>query len=368
MSTIPFTLIEGAIAMPRLRPLDRLPTPFGRDWTLLPPGQSWRTEIKALYAAVLRTFCMSDKAILSFCTWVPLNARRAAAAVASAATATRATTVFHPAREETPHGGAEAGALTMVEAPVFVSRSRDVPPHWKAFAGGACALSGAAILAWIAFDDSAHRQMIAVEKPVVTATANRDVPPAQRRVPDVVIAREPVSGGAVKARARSATSARAERASSSARSTYAPVPRATQAAAAPHVASSDPVSRRHTLRETAGSRREKTRDHLARSTTANPLSRAAPMVDGMPHITVPPSAQRTSPAPSAAGNYSPLAPAQLGVDEYADVTMSAATHLRDIAPPPRPAASNHSPIGNGTEWINHMSQRRVTEVPDQFGK
>ncbi|NKJ46728.1 hypothetical protein CIC12_08225 [Burkholderia sp. SG-MS1] len=367
MSTIQFTLIEGAIAMPRLRPLDRLPTPFGRDWTLLPPGQSWRTDIKALYAAVLRTFCMSDKAILSFCRWVPLNARRAAAAVASAATATRATTVFHPAREETPHGGAEAGALPMAEAPVLVSRSRDVPPHWKAFAGGACALSGAAILAWIAFDHSAHRQTIAVEKTVVTANANGDVPPAQRRVPEVVIGREAVGGGAVKARASSAASVRAERASSSARSTYAPVSSATQAAP-PRVASSDTGSRRHTLRTTASSRREKTRDHLARSTTANPLSRAASMADGMPHITVPPIARRTSPAPSTAGKYSPPAPARLGIDEYADVTMSAATRLRDIAPPPRPAASNHSPLGNGTEWMNHISQRRVTEVPDQFGK
>lgn len=370
MSTIPFTLIEGAIAMPRLRPLDRLPTPFGRDWTLLPPGQSWRSEIKALYAAVLRTFCMSDQAILSFCRWVPLNARRAAGAVASTATATatRATTVFHPTREETPHGGAEAGALPMVEGPVFVSMSRGVPPHWKAFAGGACALSGAALLAWIAFDHLAHRQMIAVEKPMVTATANRVVPPAQHRVPAAVTAREPAGGGAVKAWARSATSAHAERASSAARSTYAPASSATQAVAAPRVASSDAVSRRHTLHEAADRRREKTRAHLTRSTAANPLSLVAPMADEMQHLTVPPIAQRTSPAPSIAGSYSPSAPARLGIDEYADVKMSAATHLRDIAPPFHPAASNHSPAGSGTEWMNHMSQRRVTEVPDQFAK
>jgi hypothetical protein len=92
------------------------------------------------------------------------------------------------------------------------------------------------------------------------------------------------------------------------------------------------------------------------------------MADDMPDFTVRPIAQRTSPAPSTAGRYSPPAPAQLGIDEYADVTMSAATHLREIAPPPRPVASNHSPGGNGTEWMNHLSQRRVTEVPDQFGK
>src|ERR1700744_3117835 len=49
MSTIPLTLIEGAIAMPRLRPLRYVPTSFGRDWALLPPARNWRAELKALY-------------------------------------------------------------------------------------------------------------------------------------------------------------------------------------------------------------------------------------------------------------------------------------------------------------------------------
>jgi hypothetical protein len=59
---------------------------------------------------------------------------------------------------------------------------------------------------------------------------------------------------------------------------------------------------------------------------------------------------------------------QCEADEDASMTLSAGTHLRNTAPPARPASSiNPSAIG-GTEWINHMSQRRVTEVPDQFTK
>jgi hypothetical protein len=48
--------------------------------------------------------------------------------------------------------------------------------------------------------------------------------------------------------------------------------------------------------------------------------------------------------------------------------MSAGTHLRNIAPPSRPAASLNQPGSDGTEWVDHMSQRRVTDIPNQFVK
>ncbi|CAB3794138.1 hypothetical protein LMG28614_03863 [Paraburkholderia ultramafica] len=364
MSTIPLTLVEGPIALPRVRPLGHLPAPFGRDWALLPPGHSWRTELKALYAAMLRTFCMSDKAILSFCRWVPLNPRRAAAA-ASAATAKRAT-VFAPPRDEAPHVFAEAAALPMAEGPAVGTLSRGAPPHWRALAGGACALSGAAMLAWIAFGHLAHRQLIDDVKPADTVTASLDAQPAkppQHRLSDAVTTREPAAGKG-NARTRSAASARVGGAP-----IYAPAPNQTRATAARRASTNDTLShRRHALRETTDSRREKARRYLAHGAAANPLSQIAAMSDDMPRIAVPPVAQRASPRPSAAGSYSPLAPARLGIDEYADVTTFAATHLRDMAPPSRPATSINPSAANGTEWMNHLSQRRVTEVPDQFAK
>jgi hypothetical protein len=62
----------------------------------------------------------------------------------------------------------------------------------------------------------------------------------------------------------------------------------------------------------------------------------------------------------------------LGNDEYASVTMSAGTHLRGMAAGSRAgteAAASTTPIDtNSTEWMNRMSQRRVTDIPDQFSK
>jgi hypothetical protein len=364
MFTIPLTLVEGPIALPRVRPLDHLPAPFGHDWALLPPGHSWRTELKALYAAMLRTFCMSHKTIFSFCRWVPLNTRRAAAE-GSAAAAKRAT-VFDAPHGEAPHVFAEAAALPVAEGPAVGILSRGAPPHWRALVGGACALSGAAMLAWIAFGHLAHRQAIDDVKPADTVTASLDAQPAQpaqHRMADAVTTRE-AADGKVNARTRSAASARIGVAPA-----YAPASTQTKATAAPRAATNDTLSRsRHALRETTNSQREKTRRHLARGAAANPLSHIAAMSDDMPRSAVPPVVQRASPRPSAAGSYSPLAPARLGNDEYADLTMVAATHLRDIAPPSRPATSINPTAANGTEWMNHMSQRRVTEVPDQFAK
>jgi hypothetical protein len=203
-------------------------------------------------------------------------------------------------------------------------------------------------------------------KPADTVTASLDAQPAQsaqHRLSDAVSTREAAAGKA-NARTRSAPSTRGGVAP-----LYAPTSTQTKATAAPRASTNDTLSRRrHTARETTASQREKTRHRLARGAAANPLSHIAAMPDAMPHIAVPPVAQRASPRPSAAGSYSPLAPARLGIDEYADVTMFAATHLRDIAPPSRPAPSSNPPAANGTEWMNHMSQRRVTEVPDQFAK
>ena len=364
MSTIPLTLIEGSIALPRLRPFDRLPTPFGRDWALLPPGHSWRAELKALYAAVLRTFCMSDQTIFSFCRWVPLNARRASAS-ASAATATRAT-VFNAPRDKATPTFAEAAALPTLEGRSFGTLSRGLPPQRAALAGGACALGGAAMLAWIAFGHLAHRHAIGDVKSAHTLVAKRDAQPAKLHLSDAVMTRQAATGE-VSARTRSVAAARVGGAP-----TIGPASTSTKvtsvATVAPNASTHDALSRpAHTLRDRIGKQHKKPRRQFVRNTAANRLSQVAAMADDMSPIAIAPVAPRALPGPSAAGSYSPLAPARLGSNEYAGVTMSATTHLRDIAPPPS-ATSNNPSGSSGTEWMNHMSQRRVTEVPDQFTK
>jgi hypothetical protein len=122
------------------------------------------------------------------------------------------------------------------------------------------------------------------------------------------------------------------------------------------------------MRETTRRHDKENRRHTAQIATANQPSHVAAMANDLPRVAIPASASQVSPKPSAAGPYSPPAPTRLGVDEYDAVTMSAATHLRDIAPPSRPASSNNPSRTSGTEWMNRMSQRRVTEIPDQFTK
>jgi len=45
--------------------------------------------------------------------------------------------------------------------------------------------------------------------------------------------------------------------------------------------------------------------------------------------------------------------------------MSAGTHVREMTT----ATVSRARIDtDSTEWMNHMSQRRVTEIPDRFSK
>jgi hypothetical protein len=72
-------------------------------------------------------------------------------------------------------------------------------------------------------------------------------------------------------------------------------------------------------------------------------------------------------ASSAAASDASFVQARFGANEYAGVTTSATLPLRDVATLPRIAVSNNLPA-NSTEWMNHMSQRRVTEIPEQFAQ
>jgi hypothetical protein len=153
MLTIPLTPIEGHMALPRARPFDGLPVPFGREWALLPPNFSVRPQLKGLYAAMLRTFCLSADTIRSMCRWEsrPENVRaddgdQAALKVSTVdRLVTRTKTAVAPV------------------APYRSTRKR------AALAGGAVAAGGIAVLTWIALKDSPIHQAQNVASPDTTA-------------------------------------------------------------------------------------------------------------------------------------------------------------------------------------------------------
>ncbi|RKF49108.1 hypothetical protein [Paraburkholderia fungorum] len=391
-TTLPLTLIEGSMALPSLSSqCRRLPPPFGRAWALVPPVRSLRAELKALYAAVLRTFCVNAETIRALCHWE--SPRKPPAASSAFASPAPSTTVL-----DAPAGGSfqtstEAAPFSPVSTPMAPASPRGGSMHWGALAGGACALGGAAMLAWIAFGHPTQRHSVSDVKPAAKVPVRQEAQLSNRHASDAAatpqaaannraLALAPnaaslpahVAGTSGSAPASSeklsgvvATAAPRDVAASPATGIVAPVK-----ATPPRAATNKKISRRRDkLRASEPSQHKE----MGRSSLATVATQRSPQLPGIslmnyeaPQIAVPAIAQRTSPKPSAAGPYSPLAPSRLGTDEYASTTLSASTHLRNITPPSRPASSINPPGTNGTEWINQMSQRRVTEVPDQFVK
>ncbi|HWT36160.1 MAG TPA: hypothetical protein VN289_07745, partial [Paraburkholderia sp.] len=114
------------------------------------------------------------------------------------------------------------------------------------------------------------------------------------------------------------------------------------------------------------------RDGLAKASVRR-IPRATPhSLDIMPRHGVPISPdpeiapkQAARHLPSIAGAYSPAAPSSHFDSGYGSVTMSAGTHVSDIPP----ATIRRDRVDtDSTDWMNHMSHRRITEAPDGFSK
>jgi hypothetical protein len=177
--TIPFTLVEGAVALPPLRPLGPLSQTLGREWALLPPNVSLRVELKALYAAMLRTFCLSSQAIRSMCRWEPLTAQTdggAAAAIGTAVDALSQHGSAPAAAQVSPHTAGAAGSFAAAASATAGARPVARAPHHTSNLklGSAVAIGGAAMLAWIVLDHP-HREHTNAAAPVVNVPASARV-------------------------------------------------------------------------------------------------------------------------------------------------------------------------------------------------
>jgi hypothetical protein len=150
VSTSHYTLIAGAMRMPRLRPLELVSRAVGREWALLPPNVSLRTELKALYAALMRTVCLSASAIRLMCHWDPQTLREIA------------TPVFRPS--PTPADQKNPIPLDLRHPERGAAHKQR---QWNStLAGGACAVSGAAVIAWLL---ASHTRNPAPPTPVAPA-------------------------------------------------------------------------------------------------------------------------------------------------------------------------------------------------------
>ncbi|SIT48601.1 conserved hypothetical protein [Paraburkholderia piptadeniae] len=384
MSTPQFTLIAGAMAMPRLRPLELVSRSIGREWSLLPPNISLRKELKVLYTAMMRTFCLNAAAIRAMCRWDPQTLRRQPAAPSAPAVAPIGSAIpldlRHPARS-------------------FKRKNR----QWNTIAGGACAISGAAVIAWLVA--SQQRQ-----PPAPTLAAAPDVTLNARatHVDDDAATSEHRRTGKVARSTDARDTWNRARGDLNARSSGQTAPQTADTPDAPTAnagrfdvgngAASErafPVARRAVDTNASASPRHATdrsdTDRFARGASRkhstkrerdaiiNAGTHRAPhptfrSLDAEPRYSwrSQPDAgrhpthgtlHRTRPQPSMAGAYSPFAPSPRANSDYASVTMSAGMH--GIAP--AAIARGHVDT-DSTEWMNQISQRRVTEIPDRFSK
>jgi hypothetical protein len=386
MSTIPFVQVEGAIALPRVLPLDHIPPPFGREWMLLPPHFSLRAEMKALYAAIMRTVCLSAEAFRATCRWdlrgdpnrrtMPEPAAAPVGALAESAHS-RAKAVLTASAPFSVVPAAPAVPLhTETSQRLRTADTRRTPaPDRSRLAGGACAIGGAALLTWILASHAPHspnsEKHSAVPSPahadhesgsteaqrLADARTTHDIaladsqpipqttqvsePPAPLQAPPQIIVPAPRVDVVPTASQPDYFQSHREAAQ---RATLVP-PR--------------PAANRekHLTRQGAGNAKSttanKARGELRVANDRHAVHTFAPHHE--PHVV---TTHRTAGMYSKAGHYSPRRPVARHSDEYASISTYMA---------PRPTIHASVPV-DSTEWVNHVSQRRVTEVPDSFAK
>lgn len=399
MSTYPLVQVEGALAIPRMRPLNRVPPPFGREWALMPPHFSLRTELQAFYAAFLRTVCLSAEAFRKVCRWdlqrrfTPEPPRPAAAPVGSPLNAAQAR---------------QAAASTLQPAAAGARPARRVeriPPPSHKLAASAIAFGGAVLLTWIVashtqFGDSKDK---AVPHTLASPASNHDES-ASARLSDERARHDLATPAATLTNQDALASAPATAARSTATQTAAANTMRRQGpASAPIVVTSNAApaaagTRGPATSTVSGTAKAERPDFAARtnsgaplrgaltskgtrtnSTTANATKsrqtvetgtrsahgegRRHPAHDFTSHPNAPlVTTQRTQGTYSEASDYSPIQPGGMSSSDYPSLSTYAGTRTA-----PRPASSTTVGVDN-TEWVNHVSQRRVTEVPDHFAK
>lgn len=422
MSTYPLVQVEGALAMPRMRPLNRVPPPFGREWALMPPHFSLRTELQALYAAFLRTMCLSAEAFRQVYRW-DLHRRRVvepprptAAPVGDTFNAAQAQRAAADTLQRPAAGTQPARTSARVE--------RAPPPSHKLTAS-AVAIGGAVLLAWIVashtqFGEGKDKTVLrAPASPASTDTSvstrlsderqqhdlalsggaqGNQSAPATARAASAPAAASVAQRDTMETATATATKAATKTAAASARPHQGPasapiliapdalpvptpaIPSATAPNSKPAAAGRpDFAGRAHAStpqRATLTSKATRTSNTTAKAakgrhaadTDANghkAYRDAArhPAHDFAPHRSAPlVTTQRTHGMYSEAADYSPLQSGATSSDDYPSLTTYAGTHAA-----PRPA-SRATVSADNTEWVNHVSQRRVTEVPDSFAK
>jgi hypothetical protein len=376
MLTIPFGEVQGFITLPRLRPLDRIPPPFGREWALQPPHFSLQAETKALYAAMMRTVCLSLEAFLATYRWDQHSRIIFEPLAAAPGELVCADTNGMPlAAVQTLAGSSDPATPPLTKA----SRSRGqahtsskVPLYRNKIMGGVCIIGGAALLTWILASHVLPRDKQATE--ALPGSAERESSGAvSRRIAEdgtthkqtlahspQIDAAEPSTATVMASQNITLTSGvdtgpAMNRPDYPTTGTPHPTPTATLATrSTANTEKSTAHSGSAITKSTAISKRGGTRHivkdrHVAHTSVPYP---APPRI--MKH--------RTTSTHSKAGHYSPYQPSIRRGDDYASITTYTNTYAALHS-------ADRSPIStDNIEWVSHVAQRRITEAPESFEK
>lgn len=439
MSTFPLVQVEGALAMPHMRPLNRVPPPFGREWSLMPSHFSLRTELHGLYAAFLRTICLSAEAFRQVYRWdrQPRTAAEPPRPVAASVGAALSAAQAQRAAAEALGGRTAAGAQTAQRAQSTQTGLTAYPSH--RLTASAVAVGGAALLAWIVashtqfHDDKSESALLASASPASKADASPAAKSAANpatqsstRLADERALHDRSMSGVVKGPQAVVSDAGHENGvaigsavvvqrdatlappfAPSFSPANAPAQRADKLTATPVVASAPAVAPRKetapvptpaaTSVEATTASASAERPDFAMRTQASKLAQIKPVLKAAsekrvatanrrqetrvgarasrdvgnhhaihefaPHASAPlVPTRRTRGMYSEAAEYSPHQFAVNSSDEYPSLTTYAGTRTE-----PRPIT--RAPVStDSTDWVDHVAQRRVTEVPDRFAK
>jgi len=389
MPTTPLTIIDGAMALPRSRPFNDVPAPFGRGWTLLAPRHRLDKGLHGLYGAVLKTFDLRDQPIRSFCRWVAPNHPITDVNAAMTMGARIPEAVGEHEAEALPlRGGLPPGhsvlkdSMAAPEAPAFQDAFAPVKAHvagpaaraplmppW-ALAGGACALSGAALLAWTALGhvDVRGPRNGNLTKRADIAVVERQTPTAHIPRRDTVDVSNSVAEIANMSGA-SAVSVRQHAQTASASGTARTVAPGNLTLHSPTTASTG-SHRSATIVRTrtpvAVSNDGDRRIVYGHRPTADAVNHRRHAVDSASTIATSAPVTRMFVKPSVAGSYSPPAPTQPDTSDYKFVDMSASIRHGSSTQQAQQAPSTNLDGSAGQQWSARLTHRRVTEAPDQF--
>lgn len=344
MSSIAFIEVEGRFTMPPSR--SSAPSSYGHEWALLPPEIEPRAGIRSLYAAIVHTACLDVDAFLAACRWD--SERDGLAVPTTIAAAVRTIPATRAPHDAKPREAARAAAepflqkalpIGIFKAPRYRAARRP-SRAFRRLVGRIGIVAAAMLLGWIVIDQVPLR-------PEATVAIN-----ARRDAADGSGSRRAASDAPLQGRADVAPRRDLTDAETSPRRT--PIAKAADTGAQPN-----DDSMRHRAR--AGTDLVRTESSRLASSHAVPIARES----ARPGATISsdkPARRASRPAIHRGVKARPTAIASDDFDINAYADLADELRQRDSMP------ARNGTLPAGTEWAEPISQRRITDIPEQFAK